>query len=130
MKDSQSLAAVHTHTHTHTCNFISKKGNSKNKSNRIRKNIKWIIVIIFVAILCSSVSVFAYSYFSNDIGYTKINGTRVNVKSALDELYVKKSNNLIFISTSQYFSYLISLINSLKLYNLQREEETLLIFSI
>ena len=102
---------LYTHTHTHTCNFISKKGNSKNKSNIIRKNIKWIIVIIFVAILCSSVSVFAYSYFANDIGYTKINGTRVNVKSALDELYVKKSNNLNMPKIEKIWSSSASRIN-------------------
>ena len=65
----KSLAAVHT--------------------SSLKKNIKFIITIIICCILSSSLSVFAYSYFARDINYTKSDGTKINVETALNDLYNK-----------------------------------------
>ena len=82
----KSLAAVHTHTHTHKHSNEIKN----NETNLLRKNLKLIIIIAAVMVLCSSLSVFAYSYFAKDVGYTKIDGNKVNVEEALNSLYNMK----------------------------------------
>ena len=77
---NESLATVHKHS-----NEIK-----NNEKNLLRKNLKLIIIIAAAVILCSSLSVFAYSYFAKDIGYTKMDGSKVNVEEALNSLYNMK----------------------------------------
>ena len=60
----------------------------------LKKNIKFIIVIIVGMILVSSISVWAtYNYLGSDVSYMKVNGTKLSVQDALDELYKNTTNN-------------------------------------
>ena len=96
---------LYTHTHTHTGNFIGQK-NSNNKVSIVNKNIKWIIAIVIVAILCSGLTAYgAYKYYAKDVGYTKSDGTSTNVESILNELY---KNNTLELSNEIYESYINS----------------------
>ena len=67
------------------------------KINEILKNNKAITLIAFVLIiiiLVSSLSVYAtYNYFAKDIGYTKKDGTTINVEDALNYLYQKNNKD-------------------------------------
>ena len=77
MNRHESLGAVHTHTHTHTSNL-----KEKIKITLI------IITILLIILLCFNVGAYAaYVLLATDVSYTKSNGTTVNVKQALDELY-------------------------------------------
>ena len=68
---------THTHTHTHT-------GKLKEKI----KIMLIIITILLIILLCFNVGAYAaYVLSATDVSYTKSNGTTVNVKQALDELY-------------------------------------------
>lgn len=54
-----------------------------------------IISFIIGVILASGMTVYAYSYFAKDIGYTKAGtNTEISVEAALNELYTNR-NNLI-----------------------------------
>ena len=54
----------------------------------LKKNIRTIIGFVIGVILASSITVYAYSYFANDIGYTKPGtNTPISVEAALNELY-------------------------------------------
>ena len=58
----------------------------------LKNNLKLIIGFIIGAILASSITVYAYSYFAKDISYTKPGtDTSINVETALNELYSKSS---------------------------------------
>lgn len=59
----------------------------------LKDNLKLIIGFILGVILASSITVYAYSYFAKDIGYTKP-GTEseISVETALNELYNKRNN--------------------------------------
>ena len=75
MKKAKNLGAV---THTHTLVVL-------------KNNLKLIIGIIIGAILASSITIYAYNYYANQIGYTK-DGTDIeNVSQALNDLYSKIS---------------------------------------
>ena len=64
-------------THTHTSNL-----KEKIKITLI------IVTILLIIILCFNAGVYAaYVLSATDVSYTKSNGTTVNVKQALDELY-------------------------------------------
>ena len=94
------------YTHTHTGNTIRQKENSKNKISTVRKNIKWIIVVLVVLILYSGITTYAaYKYYAKDVGYTKSDGTSTNVESILNELY---KNNTLELSNEIYESYINS----------------------
>ena len=68
---------THTHTHTHTSNL-----KEKIKITLI------IVTILLIILLCFNVGAYAaYVLSATDVSYTKSNGTTVNVKQALDELY-------------------------------------------
>ena len=54
--------------------------------NFVKKNIKWIIVIIVSIIIASSITVYATSYLAKDITYKD----GKNVEQALNELYGRK----------------------------------------
>ena len=79
MNRHESLGAVHTHTHTHT------------HTGKLKEKIKItliIITILLIILLCFNVGAYAaYVLSATDVSYTKSNGTTVNVKQALDELY-------------------------------------------
>ena len=47
----------------------------------------YIIIIAICCVLCSSLSVWAYSYFAKDVSYKKADGTEISVENALYELY-------------------------------------------
>ena len=66
------------------------KQNKKDKNNLLKKNLKYIIYFAIIAILSSSLSVFAYSYLAKDVGYTKADGSKVTVEEALNSLYNMK----------------------------------------
>ena len=66
------------------------KQNKKDKNNLLKKNLKYIICFAIIAILSSSLSVFAYSYLAKDVGYTKADGSKVTVEEALNSLYNMK----------------------------------------
>ena len=62
----------------------------KKFNNFLKKNLKFIIILIVAIIITSMVSVYAaYSYLATDVSYTKPDGTGTSVKAALDELYKK-----------------------------------------
>ena len=62
----------------------------KKFKNFLKKNLKFIIILIVAIIITSMVSVYAaYSYLATDVSYTKPDGTGTSVKAALDELYKK-----------------------------------------
>ena len=65
----------------------------KKFNNFLKKNLKFIIILIVAIIITSMVSVYAaYSYLSTDVSYTKADGTTVSVADALNELYKNKSS--------------------------------------
>ena len=56
----------------------------------IKKNLKKVLIITFMIIICAGVGVYAaYLIDATQASYTKSNGTQVTVKAALDELYQK-----------------------------------------
>lgn len=61
---------------------------------RFLKEKKGIIISFIIGvILASSITVYAYSYYAKDIGYTKPGTTtEISVETALNELYGKISN--------------------------------------
>lgn len=66
----------------------------------INKNLKVIIGFIVGVILASGITVYAYSYASKDISYTKKledgTETEISVEEALNELYdIKTSNSIL-----------------------------------
>ena len=62
----------------------------------MKKNIKWIIALIIVAISFTGAGVFAKAkYFSKDISYKKQDGNEIDLENALNELYSNKSNNAV-----------------------------------
>lgn len=62
----------------------------------LKNNLKVIIVFIICVILASSIggtTAFAsYNYFANQVSYITPSGQKLNVESALNELYSKKNN--------------------------------------
>ena len=67
--------------------------------NFLKKNIKLIIGII-IGVALTSGSIFAYSYFANNIGYTKQGSEdEINVETALNDLYSKLPKDTIQITT-------------------------------
>ena len=59
----------------------------------IKNNLKVIIGFVIGVILASSITVYAYNYFANDVGYTKPgSNTPISVEAALNELYSKSKN--------------------------------------
>ena len=62
----------------------------KKFNNFLKKNLKFIIILIVAIIITSMISVYAaYSYLATDVSYTKPDVTGTSVKAALDELYKK-----------------------------------------
>lgn len=62
----------------------------------LKNNLKVIIGFIVGLILASSITVYAYSYFSSDIVYTR-EGTEIeNVSQALNDLYEKANANATY----------------------------------
>lgn len=60
-----------------------------------RKNIKIIVAFIIGVILASGISVYAYSCYSSDISYKKVNSEEeISVEEALNELYERKLDSL------------------------------------
>ena len=58
----------------------------------LKKNIKFIAILVIEMIIVSTVSVYAaYSYLAQDVSYTKSDGTEISVKEALDQLYAKEN---------------------------------------
>ncbi|MBP3256007.1 MAG: hypothetical protein J6M60_05920 [Clostridia bacterium] len=54
----------------------------------IKNNLKLIFAVVITGIIACSASVYAAaSILSKDVSYTKKDGTEINVKTALDELY-------------------------------------------
>ena len=54
----------------------------------LKNNLKLIIGLMVGAILASTITVYAYSYFAKDISYTKPGtNTAISVETALNELY-------------------------------------------
>ena len=73
----------------------------KKFKNFLKKNLKFIIILIVAIIITSMVSVYAaYSYLSTDVSYTKADGTTVSVADALNELYKNKSSSSTGTTTS------------------------------
>lgn len=92
---AESLGTV-THTHTHTSNLNEIKNNMK----------KWklIIIIIVEMILASSLSVYAtYNYLASNVSYTKTDGTKINLETALNDLYSIKAEQNVDIYPYQKF---------------------------
>lgn len=88
-KMNKNIAAAHT--------YITSK---KPKGFLLKENLKWIIIIIICCTLCSGLTVYgAYNYFSDKVIYTKQDGTKTDVKTALDELYNKNNE-------TDFFSYI------------------------
>lgn len=55
------------------------------------RNIRWIIAIIVVAILCSGLTAYGtYKYYAKDVEYTKKDGTKISVQDVLNEMYNDK----------------------------------------
>lgn len=62
--------------------------------NFTRKYIGVVIGFLIGVILASSITVYAYNYFANDIGYTRSGTEITNVSQALNDLYTKANSNL------------------------------------
>ena len=67
-----------------------------------KKNLKVIIGFILGVILASEITIYAYSYLSGDIKYTKKNGTEISVENALNELYDKYDKLVLKLETFDY----------------------------
>ena len=60
----------------------------------LKNNSKLIVGFIVGVIVASSITVFAYSYFANQVSYTTDNNSNVtNVSEALNDLYSKINTN-------------------------------------
>lgn len=54
----------------------------------MKNKIKLVLLVVLLMIITSSISVYATQlYMAKDISYTKFDGTKTNVETALDELY-------------------------------------------
>ena len=70
--------------------------------NTLKKNFKWIILVIILIIIASGISVYATStYLATNVNYTRNNTTK-SVSDALDELYSMKDNKY---TEEQYLNY-------------------------
>ena len=72
----------------------------------LKKNIRWIILVIILMIIASGVSVYATStYLASQVNYTKKDGTTITVSDALNDLYNKESvglyEEILFMIPSQ-----------------------------
>ena len=69
----------------------------------LKKNIKFIAILVIEMIIVSTVSVYAaYSYLAQDVSYTKSDGTEISVKEALDQLYAKNPESKPAPTTTNY----------------------------
>ena len=60
--------------------------------NILKKNIKWIVLIVMGIVISSGVSIYATSnYLATQVNYTR-NNTTISVSNALDQLYAMKDN--------------------------------------
>ena len=74
----------------------------------LKKNIKWIILVIVLIMVASGISVYATSnYLATQVNYTRNNTTK-SVSDALDELYSMKDNKY---TEEQYQNYGITQYN-------------------
>ena len=57
----------------------------------MKKNkVKTVLIVVIILIVCLNIGVYAaYVLSATEVNYTKSDGTTVDVKSALDELYIK-----------------------------------------
>ena len=64
----------------------------------IKRNIKWIILVIILMVIVSGVSVYATTtYLASQVNYTKQNGKTITVSEALNDLYNKKNSDIKLI---------------------------------
>lgn len=95
----------------------------------LSKKTIYIIIIAICCVLCSSLSVWAYSYFAKDVSYKKADGTEISVENALNELYSSQTkskkyvtNGLVFgfdalINYNSYSSHNVTLKNDMAYFN-------------
>lgn len=66
------------------------------------ENYKKLIVVILGIILSSSLTAFAtYNYIAQEVGYTKKDGSNIDVNDALNELYAKMSSKMTYVGSVQ-----------------------------
>ena len=71
---------------------------------RFLKEKKVIIILILGVILASCITVYAYSYYARDIGYTKPGTeTSISVEQALNDLYKNRKENIMEIDEFKYY---------------------------
>lgn len=63
----------------------------------LRKKLKIVFIVIIIQLILNGVCIYAtYKYFAKDIMYTKKDGVEISVEEAINELYQKKFNEIIY----------------------------------
>ena len=69
----------------------------------LKNNLKVIIAFIIGIIIASSITIYAYSNYASQVGYTTDKNTNIqNVDQALNDLYNKRNKILLWSNSNQY----------------------------